>query len=149
MSSLDVRDVLNLPQDGVGSSSAGGRPSKKQKTDASAAAGMASRPNLKGLAREVQSLGGSNPIAIVPQMISNFKKKRGVSRKPAAHWELQAFRNSARGDNGSLVLHHWRRQPDTPTTEHPSETTATPDLEMPIEDSAFSRYNVKSRRPTI
>ncbi|KAG5950774.1 swr complex subunit [Claviceps sorghi] len=95
MSSSDIRDVLNLGD------SSGSRPSKKQKT-------TGARPNIKGLAREVLSLGGDNPVAIVPQT-TQFKKRRFASRKPAARWELRPFRNSARDDQ-SLVLRHWRRK---------------------------------------
>ena len=104
MSSSDVRDVLNLPEGSAGGSAAGGaRPAKKQKLSAP-------RPNLKGLAREVQNLGGDNPIAIVPE-VTSFKKRRLANRKPAARWELQPFRNSAR-DDSTLLLRHWRRTGD-------------------------------------
>ncbi|KAK2056559.1 SWR1-complex protein 4 [Colletotrichum caudatum] len=136
MTSSDVRDVLNLPD-----SHAGPRPAKKQKTSAL-------RPNLKGLAREVQNLGGDNPIAIVPE-ISIFKKRRFASRKPATKWELKPFTNSARGDNGALVLKHWKRK--TPMVE---ETVALGgDAEMKDaegeqvaskpEDSMFAKFNVE------
>ena len=155
-SSSDVRDVLNIP-DGT---SGGPRPSKKQKVSAA-------HPNLKGLAREVQNLGGDNPIAIVPQT-SQFKKRRLASRKPAARWELRQFRNSAR-DDPSLILRHWRRkemkqehpQDQTPAaatahaegdatgetqnqeggTQTETQTQSAP-AEDEIEDSAFAKYNV-------
>ncbi|KAL0942205.1 swr1-complex protein 4 [Colletotrichum truncatum] len=136
MTSSDVRDVLNLPD-----SHAGPRPAKKQKT-------TAPRPNLKGLAREVQNLGGDNPIAIVPE-VSIFKKRRFASRKPASKWELKSFTNSARGDSGAMVLKHWRRK----TTESENGATmAQGDAEMKDadgdqadkpEDSAFAKYNVE------
>lgn len=144
MASNDVREMLNLPADGVGS-----RPTKKQK-------GGAPRPNLKGLAREVQSLGGDNPIAIVPE-ISSFKKRRFGSRKHTAKWEMRPFRNTAR-DDGSLVLKHWRRKTDGPppssATQPPhqdgqskggegmdmDEGAATP---QELEDSSFAKFNVK------
>ncbi|KAJ1326760.1 DNA methyltransferase 1-associated protein 1 [Microdochium nivale] len=144
MAAHDIRDVLNLPADG-----AGPRPSKKQKTSAA-------RTNLKGLAREVQSLGGDNPIAIVPE-ISTFKKRRFGSRKPAAKWVLSPFQNSARDDNQALLLRHWRKQ-----TEDLSRTTSQPEQPQPqtegdaaepsaalvarptdLEDSAFAKYNVR------
>ncbi len=96
MASNDVRDVLNLPSEHTGP-----RPAKKQKTSSA-------RPNLKGLAREVQNLGGDNPIAIVPEV--SFFKKRRLANKPAAKWELRPFTNSAREDDGGLVLRHWRRK---------------------------------------
>lgn len=140
MASHDVRDVLNLPADG-----AGPRPAKKQKT-------TASRPNLKGLAREVQNLGGDNPIAIVPE-ISSFKKRRFGSRKPAARWEMRRFHNSARED-GSLILKHWRRKDETQLQDgqppegkmetDQSETTASAQSE---EDSSFAKFNVKVQVP--
>src|ERR1700733_4201371 len=98
MTSNDVRDMLDLP------GTSGPRPAKKQKV-------APPKSTLKGLAREVQSLGGDNPIAIVPQ-ISVFKKRRLASRKPAAKWEHRAFRNSARSDD--LILRHWRRKPEVP-----------------------------------
>ncbi|KAI1353491.1 hypothetical protein F5Y01DRAFT_54209 [Xylaria sp. FL0043] len=139
MASHDVRDVLNLPADGAGL-----RPTKKQKTSAA-------RPNLKGLAREVQSLGGDNPIAIVPE-IATFKKRRFGSRKPAARWELSPFRNSARSDQ-TLHLRHWRKVTDNQSrdTSQPRSDGQTPaengeeaakrgDV---VEDSAFAKFNVQ------
>ncbi|KAK3682124.1 hypothetical protein B0T22DRAFT_470390 [Podospora appendiculata] len=139
MTSHDLRDVLNLPSD----NSAGPRSSKKQKLSVQ-------RPNLKGLAREVQNLGGDNPIAIVPA-VSIFKKRRFASRKPAARWGLKPFTNSARDDDGALVLRHWRRKTDDgPPHDHmedgetmPTENTANgeSDFERP-EDSSFAKYNV-------
>ncbi|KXJ91179.1 hypothetical protein Micbo1qcDRAFT_163957 [Microdochium bolleyi] len=144
MAAHDIRDVLNLPAEGPGP-----RPSKKQKTSAA-------RPNLKGLAREVQSLGGDNPIAIVPE-ISTFKKRRFGSRKPAAKWVLSPFQNSARDDSQALLLRHWRKQ-----TEDLSRTTSQPEQPQQqdegeaaetsaalvarpteLEDSAFAKYNVR------
>jgi DNA methyltransferase 1-associated protein 1 len=141
MTSIDVRDVLNLPDH-----AAGPRPAKKQKTSTP-------RPNLKGLAREVQSLGGDNPIAIVPE-VSVFKKRRFGSRKPAAKWELRQFKNSARADNGSLVLRHWRRkhESDVPPAEdqmHGVETQDDPSADNAkekkevVEDSMFAKFNVQ------
>ena len=130
MTSHDVRDMLDLP------GTAGPRPAKKQKI-------AAPRSTLKGLAREVQSLGGDNPIAIVPE-ISVFKKRRLASRKPALKWELKAFKNSARGDD--LVLAHWRRKaepPPAPVGEDESAEQAVPRPEPEIEDSTFAKFNVK------
>ncbi|PTB78397.1 hypothetical protein M440DRAFT_360467 [Trichoderma longibrachiatum ATCC 18648] len=136
MTSSDVRDVLNLP-DGA---AAGPRPSKKQKV-------AAPRPNLKGLAREVHNLGGDNPIAIVPE-VTQFKKRRFVSRKPAAHWELRAFRNSGRKD-GSLLLKHWRRAEDGKQRQAGEGDAATASKEEEeIEDSLYAKYNVQSNAPT-
>ncbi|KAJ3576124.1 hypothetical protein NPX13_g3800 [Xylaria arbuscula] len=140
MASHDVLDVLNLPSD-----NAGVRPTKKQKTGAA-------RPNLKGLAREVQSLGGDNPIAIVPE-IATFKKRRFGSRKPAARWHLSPFHNSARSDQ-SLILRHWRKE----TADDQSRATSQPqsDGQTPAEsategakkpdvteDSGFAKFNVQ------
>lgn len=143
MASHDVRDMLNLPSEGGGS-----RPTKKQKTSIA-------RQNLKGLAREVQNLGGDNPIAIVPE-ISSFKRRRFGSRKPAARWEMRPFRNSARGDE-SLILRHWRRKTDVqqptapqPEQQHngePTEDKMDTDNGEPkpdeMEDSSFAKFNVK------
>ncbi|KAL2264968.1 hypothetical protein VTJ83DRAFT_7478 [Remersonia thermophila] len=137
MASNDLRDVLNLPSD-----SSTPRPAKKQKT-------AGPRPNLKGLAREVQNLGGDNPIAIVPE-VSFYKKRRFASRKPAARWELRPFTNSARNDDGALVLRHWRRK-----TDHGPQADALPDgppaPDAPgddkPEDSAFAKFNVKVSVP--
>ncbi|KAK4100007.1 hypothetical protein N658DRAFT_428628 [Parathielavia hyrcaniae] len=145
MASSDVRDVLNLPSD----HSAGPRPSKKRKT-------TAPRPNLKGLAREVQNLGGDNPIAIVPE-VSFFKKRRFASRKPAARWELRSFINSARADNGALVLRHWKCKTEhgAPPPEHMQDGESRP-AEDPVdggqkgdtlEDSSFAKFNVKVSVP--
>lgn len=154
MTSNDIRDVLNLPADGLGP-----RPSKKQKVSVA-------RPNLKGLAREVQNLGGDNPIAIVPE-VSTYKKRRLANRKPAAKWEHRPFKNSAREDN-SLVLRHWKRKSDvtlsqangdaaaaatataTATEGESAESAAVGNgetveekKEPEIEDSDFAKFNVK------
>ncbi|KAI1736996.1 hypothetical protein F4680DRAFT_429857 [Xylaria scruposa] len=139
MASHDVLDVLNLPADGASS-----RPTKKQKT-------TAPRPNLKGLAREVQSLGGDNPIAIVPE-ISTFKKRRFGSRKPAARWELSPFRNSARNDQ-TLQLRHWKKETEDQSraTSQPQSDSQTPgDNAMEgvkktdsADDSGFAKFNVQ------
>ena len=143
MASNDLRDVLNLPSD----QSAAPRPSKKQRTGAP-------RPNLKGLAREVQNLGGDNPIAIVPE-VSFFKKRRFASRKPAVRWELKAFTNSAREDEGALVLRHWKRKAEhgpppppepaqEPTDSQPSEGRPDGDKkEDQPEDSSFAKFNAR------
>lgn len=144
MASNDVRDVLNLPSDDLTP-----RPSKKQKI-------TAPRHNLKGLAREVQNLGGDNPIAIVPE-VSLYKKRRFANRKPAAKWELKQFRNSARGDQ-SLILRHWKRktepgQPSDHADGEPSEAVNNENgeegnkSEEAIEDSAFAKFNVKVQIP--
>ncbi|KAK1654715.1 SWR1-complex protein 4 [Colletotrichum phormii] len=137
MTSSDVRDVLNLPD-----SHAGPRPAKKQKTSGP-------RPNLKGLAREVQNLGGDNPIAIVPE-VSIFKKRRFASRKPATKWELKPFTNSARGDSGALVLKHWKRK--TPTATENGQQGGDADMKdaegeqqaaVKPENSMFAKFNVE------
>ncbi|CAN8105909.1 unnamed protein product [Discula destructiva] len=146
MASNDIRDVLNLPTDGLGP-----RPSKKQKV-------AAPRPNLKGLAREVQNLGGDNPIRLVPD--ASYKKRRLANRKPAAKWELRPFRNSARQDQ-TLVLRHWKRKPETEPGRANGDAATTADgmdirdgatedgeasaekKEPEIEDSAFAKFNVK------
>lgn len=148
MASNDVRDVLDLPADGLPP-----RPSKKQKV-------AAPRPNLKGLAREVQNLGGDNPIAIVPE-VSLYKKRRLANRKPAAKWEFRPFKNSAREDN-SLILRHWRKKtdrvPGQPNVNGASEGKpaegAAPDIgeasetnDPEIEDSLFVKFNVKVNLP--
>ncbi|KAL2115456.1 hypothetical protein VTJ04DRAFT_9711 [Mycothermus thermophilus] len=137
MTSNDLRDVLNLPSD-----SSTPRPSKKQKT-------TGPRPNLKGLAREVQNLGGDNPIAIVPE-VSFYKKRRFASRKPAARWELKPFTNSARNDGGALVLRHWRRKTDHgPPPDGAPDGQPAPDgsRDDQPEDSAFAKFNVKVSVP--
>ena len=136
MTSHDVRDMLNLPGE------AAPRPAKKQKISAP-------RPILKGLAREVQNLGGDNPIAIVPE-VTVFKKRRFGARKPAARWEMRPFQNSAREDK-KLVLRHWRRKADVPAgavvedggSEKVDESKAEPE----IEDSSFAKYNVRVSTP--
>ncbi|KAL2017843.1 hypothetical protein VTK56DRAFT_1588 [Thermocarpiscus australiensis] len=144
MTSNDVRDVLNLSSE----QSPAPRPSKKQKTGAP-------RPNLKGLAREVQSLGGDNPIVIVPE-VSHFKKRRFASRKPAARWELKPFTNSARGDDGALVLRHWKRKTeDGPPPDQVQDGEPRPGedgvdggkKDDKPEDSAFAKFNVRVSVP--
>ncbi|OBT50336.1 hypothetical protein VE04_08682 [Pseudogymnoascus sp. 24MN13] len=136
MTSLDVRDMLDLPN------SAGPRPAKKQKlTNA--------RPNLKGLQREVQSLGGDNPISIVPA-VPQFKKRRLVSRKPAAKWELKPFKNSAREDD--MTLKHWRRKVEVPPKQETQdgeggEAAAEGEVKEEVDDSAFAKFNVQVNIP--
>jgi len=133
MTSHDVRDMLDLPGE------AAPRPTKKQKVSAP-------RPVLKGLAREVQNLGGDNPIAIVPE-VTVFKKRRFGARKPAAKWEERPFMNSARDDKG-FILKHWRRKEEeaapVPGTEEgaPAQTDA-PKAESQVEDSSFAKFNVQ------
>ncbi|KAK5987153.1 SWR1-complex protein 4 [Cladobotryum mycophilum] len=141
MTSSDIRDVLNLP-DGL----SGPRPSKKQKL-------AAPRPNLKGLAREVHNLGGDNPIAIVPE-VTQFKKRRLTSRKPAARWELRPFRNSGREDS-SLILRHWRRIEEeraaaaaVAAEEEEEQSRENVDKKPEaMEDSLFAKYNVQVAVP--
>ncbi|OBT49428.1 hypothetical protein VE00_00418 [Pseudogymnoascus sp. WSF 3629] len=135
MTSLDVRDMLDLPN------SAGPRPAKKQKlTNA--------RPNLKGLQREVQSLGGDNPISIVPA-VPQFKKRRLVSRKPAAKWELKPFKNSAREDD--MTLKHWRRKVEVPPKQEAQEgeggEAVGGEVKEEVDDSAFAKFNVQVNIP--
>jgi DNA methyltransferase 1-associated protein 1 len=130
MTSHDVRDMLDLP------GTSGPRPAKKQKI-------AAPKSTLKGLAREVQSLGGDNPIAIVPE-ISVFKKRRLASRKPASKWILKPFKNSARGDD--LVLRHWRKKAEAlpvPVGEEENAEQVETQAEPEIEDSTFAKFNVK------
>jgi DNA methyltransferase 1-associated protein 1 len=134
MTSHDVRDMLDLP------GTAGPRPAKKQKV-------AVPKSTLKGLAREVQSLGGDNPIAIVPE-ISVFKKRRLASRKPAAKWEYRPFRNSVRSDD--LILRHWRRKlevPPAPAGEEEKDKEADALVEEPIDDSIFAKFNVQVQVP--
>ena len=135
MTSHDVRDMLDLP------GTAGPRPAKKQKI-------AAPKSTLKGLAREVQSLGGDNPIAIVPEL-SVFKKRRLASRKPAAKWEHKLFKNSARED-GSLVLRHWRRKAEVPPAlvgEDGNAEQSEYKVEPELDDSTFAKFNVKVEVP--
>lgn len=148
MASNDIRDVLNLPADGLGP-----RPSKKQKV-------AAPRPNLKGLAREVQNLGGDNPIRLVPEA-SVYKKRRLANRKPAAKWESRPFKNSARDDH-TLVLRHWKRRSETAPEQANGHADATTEgnnangavaengeasnrkkEQAEVEDSSFAKLNVK------
>lgn len=104
----------------------------------------------------MQNLGGDNPIAIVPE-VNFFKKRRFASRKPATKWELRPFCNSARGDDGNLVLRHWKRK-----TEDGAPADAAQDAEpQPAEDgtgvaekkagkpedSAFAKFNVQVAVP--
>lgn len=138
MTSHDVRDMLDLPGE------AAPRPAKKQKVSAP-------RPVLKGLAREVQNLGGDNPIAIVPEA-TVFKKRRFGARKPAAKWEQRRFTNSARGiDKATFTLKHWRRKEEVPPMAGAEDGGAAPaDATRPepqVEDSTFAKYNVQVSVP--
>jgi DNA methyltransferase 1-associated protein 1 len=148
MTSSDVRDVLNLPTND-------GAPRAPKKAKPSGA-----RPNLKGLAREVQSLGGDNPIVIAPEVA--FKKRRFVNKKPAARWELRPFKNSSRIDQ-TLVLRHWRRKQLETTQNGAPEAAPAPNqdggdqamengvdampAELEVEDSAFAKFNVQIKVP--
>lgn len=135
MTSHDVRDMLNLPGE------AAPRPTKKQKT-------IAPRTVLKGLAREVQNLGGDNPIAIVPEFTS-YKQRPGYN-KPAAKWEFRAFKNSARQDK-DFVLRHWRRKAEVPTPaiaeDGSVEKVDAMEVEQEPEESTFAKYNVRISCP--
>jgi DNA methyltransferase 1-associated protein 1 len=134
MTSHDVRDMLDLPGDAP-------RPTKKQKL-------AAPRPVLKGLAREVQNLGGDNPIAIVPE-VTVFKKRRFATRKPAAKWELKPFKNSARSEH-DLILRHWRRKIEAsaaPVAEDGNGESSAPQPLPEIDDSTFAKFNVKVQTP--
>ena len=122
--------MLDLP------GTSGPRPAKKQKI-------AGPKSTLKGLAREIQSLGGDNPIAIVPE-ISVFKKRRLASRKPASKWILKPFKNSARGEG--LVLKHWRKKTEAlpvPVREEENAEQVEAQAEPEIEDSTFAKFNVK------
>lgn len=142
MASNDIRDVLDLPADGSGP-----RPSKKQKT-------AAPRPNLRGLAREVQNLGGDMPPVMLTTQASHYKKRRF---KPATKWEQGAFKNSAREDT-SLILRHWRKVGTTPGQANGDGTDvaegenvnggASEEKKEPeMEDTRFAKYNVKVTIP--
>ncbi|KAI0157008.1 SWR1-complex protein 4 [Xylariaceae sp. FL1272] len=138
--SLDARDLLELPADAQS-----GRPAKKQKS------APASKP-LKGLAREVQSLGGDNPIAIVPEVLK-IKKRRFASRRPAARWQHTSFRNSAHPDP-SFRLNHWRKANEDSTKSQPDgqslgadKMDTEGDNESEVEDSAFAKFNVQVEVP--
>ncbi|RFU29661.1 hypothetical protein B7463_g6667, partial [Scytalidium lignicola] len=129
--------MLDLP------GAAAPRPAKKQKTTGPRLSG------LKGLAREVQSLGGDNPIAIVPE-ISVFKKRRLLSRKPAARWELKSFKNSARDDE--FILRHWKRKVEAPITPAGGDANGEGEekkeaVQEQVEDSTFAKFNVKVNIP--
>jgi DNA methyltransferase 1-associated protein 1 len=136
MTSHDVRDMLDLPGE------AAPRPAKKVKI-------AAPRPVLKGLAREVQNLGGDNPIAIVPE-VTVFKKRRFGARKPAAKWEQRPFTNSARTDK-TFTLRHWRRKEEVPVVPGADgenvELGEAPKPEPEVEDSTFAKYNVQVSCP--
>ncbi|KAL2887484.1 SWR1-complex protein 4 [Ceratocystis lukuohia] len=130
MASSDLRDVLNLPAESHTNSARIGKKGRP----------YGPRSNLKGLAREVQSLGGDTPIAIVQQQLA-FKRKRFASRKPAAKWEKRPFTNSAR-DDPTLVLKHWKRKDALTLGPHGEEL---PPCEA--EDSIFAKYNAKVHIP--
>ena len=135
MTSHDVREMLDLP------ATAGPRPAKKQKI-------AAPKSILKGLAREVQRLGGDNPIAIIPE-VSAFKKKKFAIRKPAQKWELRPFKNSARRDD--LVLRHWRKKteysPALVGEDGITKRAVDSVIEAPTDDSTFARFNVRVNIP--
>ncbi|PQE27608.1 SWR1-complex 4 protein [Rutstroemia sp. NJR-2017a BBW] len=130
MTSNDVRDMLDLP------GTAAPRPAKKAKV-------AANKPKLAGLAREVQSLGGDNPISIVPEG-TVFKKKRWTSRKPAARWERVRFKNSARaGREDDLMIKHWWKVPANAGGKNEGEGEKGKGLDG--EDSLFAKYNVPKK----
>lgn len=140
MTSHDVRDMLNLPDETTP------RPTKKSKPSLP-------RPILKGLAREVQNLGGDNPIAIVPE-VTVFKKRRFGARKPAAKWELREFRNSARQNDKEFRLRHWKRKVedevppvDVEMGEDGVRSEGMGVKEEVVEDSMFAKYNVQVQVP--
>ncbi|PQE30486.1 swr1-complex 4 protein [Rutstroemia sp. NJR-2017a WRK4] len=148
MTSNDVRDMLDLP------GTAAPRPAKKAKV-------AANKPKLAGLAREVQSLGGDNPISIVPEG-TLFKKKRWTSRKPAARWERVRFKNSARaGREDDLMIKHWWKVPANAGAKVEGEGEKGKGLDgegngdeggnggeekkEELQDSLFAKYNVPKK----
>lgn len=137
MSSHDVRDMLNLP-----SASSAPRPAKKQKV-------AGPRPKITGLARELQMLGGDNPIAIIQDQAPRGKKRAaGRSNSPAKQWILKPFTNPARDD--VLILKHWQlkdqiRQEIADNLEGekaPHEVDQLPQ----IGESGFAKFNVRTEK---
>lgn len=137
MSSHDVREMLNLP-----SASSAPRPAKKQKI-------TGSRPKITGLARELQMLGGDNPIAIIQDQAPRGRKRAvGRSNSPARPWILKPFTNPARTDG--LVLKHWQQKEPTrpaidenPDGEKSIETISAPSQ---LGESTFAKFNVQMEK---
>ncbi|KAI9664783.1 MAG: swr complex subunit [Bathelium mastoideum] len=96
MTSQDVRDMLDLPRDGLAKTAA---PKKKQKV---------TEKKPEGMARELYALLGERAPPV--SMIQEQKQYKQRPKRPyrAAKWERTPFLNEARTDN--LVLRHWRRQ---------------------------------------
>ncbi|EEY18138.1 SWR1-complex protein [Verticillium alfalfae VaMs.102] len=117
----------------------------------------ASRPNLKGGGGgKSRTSAATTPSPSSPRSPSS-RSDASPSGNPAARWELRAFQNSSRGDDGAFVLRHWRRKTDgddnaarPAAAPHAQGDAAAPTepkaqehkREQVLEDSAFAKYNV-------
>ncbi|KAH0565317.1 hypothetical protein GP486_001299 [Trichoglossum hirsutum] len=139
MTSADVRDMLDLPQDGQPRAP----PAKKQKT-------VEKRP--EGITRELFALLGERAP---PVAISDHVKYKGRPKwtHKTQRWEMAPFTNPARIDG--LVLHHWQKKIDpkpVPITT-PGETSGSSgenqETKPPSTDSSyyFAKYNVSVTVP--
>ncbi|KAG8528085.1 uncharacterized protein KY384_007001 [Bacidia gigantensis] len=141
MMGSDARDMMGLPT---------AAPPKPAPT-------KAPKPKVKGpsgMAREVLDLNfeGAPPISIVAP---KFKEKPKLPFKPR-RWEQKPFMNSARKDG--FILRHWRREGEAPTNvtglpATPADSNAASEMDTDdkgtsgIEDSRWTKYNVKVARP--
>ncbi|KAI9867155.1 MAG: swr complex subunit [Trichoglossum hirsutum] len=139
MTSADVRDMLDLPQDGHPRAP----PAKKQKT-------VEKRP--EGITRELFALLGERAP---PVAISDHVKYKGRPKwtHKTQRWEMAPFTNPARTDG--LVLHHWQKKIDpkpAPITT-PAETSESSRENQETKPSStdssyyFAKYNVSVTVP--
>lgn len=130
--------MLNLPSAG-----AAPRPTKKQKV-------TGPRPKVTGLARELQMLGGDNPISILQDHAPRVRKRAaGRSKSPARPWILKPFTNSARKDG--LILKHWQQKQQVPPAfvDENAEGEKVPEPVEPSEqigESVFAKFNVQMEK---
>ncbi|KAH0544681.1 hypothetical protein FGG08_001186 [Glutinoglossum americanum] len=134
MTSADVRDMLDLPQDGHPRAP----PAKKQKT-------AEKRP--EGITRELFALLGERapPVAISDHVKYKGRPKWTHKTQP---WEMAPFTNPARTDG--LVLHHWQKKidPKPAPVATPAETSGSSGENQETNPSNasssyyFAKYNV-------
>ncbi|KAI9785786.1 MAG: swr complex subunit [Geoglossum umbratile] len=139
MTSADVRDMLDLPQDGHPRAP----PAKKQKT-------VEKRP--EGITRELFALLGERapPVAISDHVKYKGRPKWTHKTQP---WEMTPFTNPARTDG--LVLRHWQKkvEPKPTSVATPGETSGSSgenqETKASNADSSyyFSKYNVSVTVP--
>ncbi|KAL9065021.1 MAG: hypothetical protein Q9157_007623 [Trypethelium eluteriae] len=133
MTSQDVRDMLDLPRDGLPKPAA---PKKSKKV-------IEKKP--EGMARELYALLGERAPPV--SMIQEQKQYKQRPKRPyrAAKWDRTPFTNEARADN--LVLRHWRRQEEAKPLGEIDGPEAQKGEVQPETQYQFAQYNKQITAP--